>query len=39
MAVQNVRIRIQADTALAQQVNQLIDWNALRALLAGSQRN
>jgi len=39
MAVQNVRIRIQADTALAQQVIQLIDWNALRALLAGSQRN
>jgi hypothetical protein len=39
MAVQNVRIRIEADTALAQQVIKLIDWNALQTLMAESQRN
>jgi hypothetical protein len=35
MAVQNVRIRIQGGTALAQQVIKLMDWSALQQLIAG----
>lgn len=35
LAVQNIRIRIQTGSELAQQVIKLIDWNALRLLMAG----
>lgn len=35
MKVQNIRIRIQAGTAQAQEVMKLVDWNALRDLMAG----
>ncbi|MGD0829571.1 MAG: hypothetical protein ABR907_01425 [Terracidiphilus sp.] len=35
LAVQNIHIRIQTGTNLAQQIVKLIDWNALRLLMAG----
>jgi hypothetical protein len=35
LAVQNIRIRIQTGSDLAQQIIKLIDWNALRLLMAG----
>jgi hypothetical protein len=34
MSVQNIEIRIQAGTAIAQQVISLLNWSTLRQLMA-----
>jgi hypothetical protein len=36
LSVQNIRIRIQTGTDLAQQAIKLIDWGALQKLIAGN---